>query len=118
MHQQRLADTLAAQRGANEQIFQIDSGAAAEGREIDEPDREAYRLAVPFGDLAEQSWIGAEQRRIDVGLRRLHFVKQLFVFGEFANKGQHESRFALLRTADREGHQVLTPRLLIRQPRP
>ena len=93
-------------------------GAAAEGREIDEPDREADRLAVPFGDLAEQPRIGAEQRRVDVGLGRLHFVQQLFVFGEFANKGQDKSRFTRPRAADHEGHQMLTPRLLIRQLRP
>ena len=86
MRQQRLADALAAQRRADEQIFQIDAGAAAEGRKIDEPDREAGRLAVPFGDLAEQPRIVAEQRRVDVGFGGLDFVQQFFVFGEFANQ--------------------------------
>ena len=101
MHQQRLADTLAAQRRADEQVFQIDSGTAAEGGEIDEPDCEADRLAVPLGDLAKQPRIAAEQRRVDIGFGRLDFVQQLFIFGEFANKGQDKSRFAAARTADR-----------------
>jgi len=52
IRQQGLADALAALLGADKQIFQIDTGAAAEGRKIDEPDREAGRLAVPLGDLA------------------------------------------------------------------
>ena len=53
--------------------------------------------------------------RIDIGLRRLHFVKQLFVFGEFAHEGQDKSRFARPRAADQKGHQMLTPLLLIQQ---
>ena len=49
-----------------------------------------------------------------VGLRRLDLVQQLFVFGELANEGQHESGFARTRAADvediRRSHRALTPR--------
>ena len=85
MGQQRLADALAALRGPDEQVFQIDAGAAAEGRKIGEPDRKAGGLAAPFGDLAEQPRIAAEQRRTDVSFGGFDFVQQFLVFGEFAD---------------------------------
>ena len=106
MRQQRLADALAALRRADEQVFQIDTGAAAEGRKIDEPDREAGRLAVPFRDLAEQPRIAAEQRGVDASFGCLDFVQQLLVFGEFANQRQNKSRFIGARAADGQGHSI------------
>jgi hypothetical protein len=106
VHQQRLADALAALRRADEQVFQKDAGAAAEGRKIVEPDRHANRLAVPFRDLAKQPRVVAKQRGGDVGLAGLDFVQQLFVFGEFANQRQDQSGFTGTRTADGERHSI------------
>jgi hypothetical protein len=47
MRHQRLTNAFTALCRANEKVLQIDAGAAAEGRKIDEPDREAGRLALP-----------------------------------------------------------------------
>src|SRR6266851_373791 len=106
MYQQCLADTLAAVRRTHEQVFQIDPGAAAEGRKIDEPDRETGRLALPFRDLAEQPWTAAEQRRADASFGGFDFVQQLFVLGEFANQRQNQSGFIGTRAADNDGHSI------------
>ncbi len=106
MRQQRLADALAAMRRANEQVFQVDAGPAAEGREIEEPDREAGRLALPFRDLAEQPRIAAEQRRIDVGFGGFDLVQQFLVFGEFANQRQDKAGFTGTGAADVKGHSI------------
>ena len=106
MCEQRLADALAALRRADEQVFQIDAGAPAEGRKIGEPDREAGGLAVPLGDLAEQPRMAAEQRLAEVSFGGFDFVEQFLVFGEFANKGQDKSRFIGTGAADNEGHSI------------
>ena len=82
-----------AQRRANEQVFQIDPGAAAEGRKVDEPERKAGRLVIPQRDFAEQPRIVAEQRRANIRLGGFEFVEQLLIFGEFAKQGQNEPRF-------------------------
>ena len=106
MCQERLADALAALRGTDEQVFQIKPRAAAEGREIDEPGREAGRLAVPLGDLAKQPGMICKQRRLDQRFGCFHFVEQSFVFGKFANKRENQSRFTWARAANDEGHSI------------
>src|SRR5438270_7076223 len=106
MREQRLADPLAAQRRANEEIFQIDARATRERRKIDEPDREAGRLAVPLRDLAEQLWMIGEQRFGDISLRGIDFVKQFLVFGEFADQRQNKAHLIGARAADGEGHSI------------
>ena len=118
MRQQRLADAVAALRWADEQVFQVNSGTAAEGREVDEPDCKAGGLTIPFRDFAEQPRLFAEQRRAEVSFGGLDFVRQLFVFGEFANQRQHQSGFIGTRAADGEGHAVAHLTMLIPRPQP
>ena len=101
MHHQRLADApCRGCAGPHEQVFQIDAGAPAEGGEIEEPEREADRLAVPFGEVAEHARLLAEQRRIDHRLGRLDLVGELLVFGKLAHELQRESGLAGPRGAD------------------
>ena len=66
MRHQRLADAAAAECRPHEEVFEIDAVTAAEGREVEKPDREAGRLAVPFGDVAEQPRLRRKQRRGDL----------------------------------------------------
>ncbi len=97
MNHQRLADALAAMLRPHEQVFEINAGTPAEGGEIQEPEREADRLAVPLGEVAEDARLFAEQRLVDIGLGRHRLVDELFVFGKFAHELEHERGLALVR---------------------
>ena len=70
LRHQRLADAAAAECRPHEQILEIDAVPAAERREIEKPDREARRLAVPFGDVAEQPRLRCRTARRRSSLRR------------------------------------------------
>src|SRR5688572_9895211 len=58
---QRLADARPAGLGPDVQIFEINSGASLERREIVEEQREADRLAVALRDQHLSSWLRSEQ---------------------------------------------------------
>ena len=103
MRKQRLSDALAAIGRTDEQVFQIDAGAAAEGGEVVEPDGETDRRAVPLRDLAVQPRMIAKQRRRDRRLRRLDFVEQFLVVGEFADQGDNQCDFVQPRAMDGDG---------------
>src|SRR5690242_5168010 len=51
--EQRLADAVAAELRAHEQVFEIDAETSGEGRVIEKPHGKAGRLAIPLRDLAE-----------------------------------------------------------------
>ena len=53
--QQRLADPWRAEGRADEQVLEVDAVAAAEGREVVEPQRESGRLAVPFSAMSAKT---------------------------------------------------------------
>src|SRR5205085_9821809 len=111
MRKKRLADALAAKRRAHVQILEIEARAATEGREVEEPEREAGRLGVPLRDLAEQTRMLSEDRRRDVGLGRFDFMGELLVLRELAEQREDQSGLAGTRTVNRKRHPALTPRL-------
>src|SRR5262245_59115322 len=86
--------------GAHEQILKIDSGAAREGREVDEPHREAGRRAFPLGDVAEQPRLLAEQRSVNHRLGRFHLVTELFVLRKITDERHDEPPFTGTRATD------------------
>src|SRR4051794_22885968 len=106
MRQERLADALAAQRRKDKQIFQIDTGPAAEGREVDEPGCKAGRIAIPFGDLAEQSRIVGEQRGVKISFGSFELAQQFLVLRKVAHQGEDKPGLTGARATDREGHSI------------
>jgi hypothetical protein len=66
----------------HEQILQPDAVPAAEGGVGVEPDRKTRRLALPFGDVAEDARVRPEDRLGDLGLRRDDVIGQSLVSGE------------------------------------
>ena len=117
MNQQRLADTLAAQRRTDEQVFEIDSGTAAEGGKIDEPDREAGRLAVPLGDLAKQRGLPPNSAASMSASVASTSWSSFSYSASSRTKDSTSPASPGARAADGERHQSLTP-LLIQRPRP
>ena len=94
MDEQRTADAAAAKGGPDVQVLEIDAVAAAERGEIREPHRKPGRCGVPFGDVAENARVFAEQRGLDHGLGGVDRSEHALVFGEFAHEGENESGLA------------------------
>ncbi len=89
------------------EVFQIDAAAAAEGREVVEPEGETGRRALPFGDVAEHPGFGAEQGRADVLGGGDHLVGQAFIVRELADEGEDQGRIVGLSRSDRQHGQGL-----------
>src|SRR6185312_11901169 len=100
----RLADAATAEFRPHEDVLEIDSVTAAEGREVEKPDREAGRLAVPFGQVAIESRLRRKQRRGDLLRRGIDLVLQVLVVGKLADEREDERGVGRLRAADGEGH--------------
>src|SRR5688572_29973785 len=90
MPQQRLADSLAAMLGLHEDVFQIDAVAAAKRREVQEPQRETDRSAVPFGKIAKDARLPGEERVRNHRGRRIDIGAQALIVGERANEREHD----------------------------
>src|SRR5580692_13037102 len=88
------------------QVFEKDARAAGEGGEIEEPDREADWLAIPFGDLAIDARMLGKQRGGNSGFGRLDLMRQLLILGQLADEREDQSGVLRNSAADRERHPI------------
>src|SRR5689334_20531732 len=95
-------------RWPHKEIFEVDAVTAAEGREIQEPDRKADSFAVPTGNRTKQPWIAAEQGVRNVSLGRLDLMREFLVCGKLADEIEDEAGFVRARAANVERHQRYT----------
>ncbi len=100
--QQRFADTLPAEPGQHEQIFQVDAGAAPPGGVVVEVEGKAGRFAVRgFGDQALEAGVLAEAVAQQVGLGGLNCVGLPLISGESADQIQNQRNVGGSSSADR-----------------
>ncbi len=64
-----LADSLAAQLGEDEEVFEVDAGVAFPGGVAVEVEGEACGLSLPLGDEAVEALVGAEAVAVEISPR-------------------------------------------------
>src|ERR1700677_271556 len=102
--QQRAAYAAPPMRGSNEKILEIKAAASPERREIQEPEGEADRVAVPFRYVAERLGLAGEQGVVDRGLIGCDLVGQPLVSRQFPHEVEDEPSFAGPRGTDLQAH--------------
>jgi len=95
-----LADALAAMRGLDEDILDIQPMPAGEGAEVREPDALAHRPALDLGQHAEHRGVRAEEGGAEIGLRPHGLVQQLLILRECLDQPEDLRQVRLCRVAE------------------
>ena len=108
MAQQCLARALAALRGVDVEVFQIQPETPQPGGKVEEVQGKAQGLAILLADNTVDPRVFAEQQRFQLWHGGLHFIQRPLVECQVANELQDKRAIVRTRLANREGaHQVL-----------
>ena len=88
----------------NEEIFQMQAGAALPGGVLEEVEGVAGRLAVVVGNQALKKRARTKAVALQIGGRGQHCFGGVFVLGQGADEGQNQRRIGFCSLAERNSH--------------
>ena len=89
---QRSANSLPAKTRPHKEIFQVDSSTSMPGRVVIEEKRKARRFAVPFGNDALETAVGAKAIAQEILFTGDYSVGLTLIFRQLTDQGKNEAR--------------------------